>query len=208
MTTAATIAGLWAALVDGLDGVLGHVRPGDRCARGVCEVTTGTGPLRRWRSAAQVADVAARLARAARLSPTIRRVAAEATYPAPLTDPRAVSQGVLSFVAESIRYAPDPVRAELVQPPADVLASGIGDCEDSSALIAALVGSLGVPARLVVVGYDPTVNGYDHVYAEVEIAPGVWLAADATLPQTEGGTPQLGRQVQANGPRFTVPLFD
>lgn len=76
--------------------------------------------------------------------------------------------------------------------PADVLlANRGGDCDDlNGILIPSLMGTIGLPTRLVTVATDPDEpNTFSHIYAEVEAPAGSgrWYAVDAARPDAEFG---------------------
>lgn len=72
-----------------------------------------------------------------------------------------------AFVRDQIRYIADPVDLELVASPEKTLEYGQGDCDDKSTLLAALLESIGHPARFVAIG----LNGqpFSHVLVETRI---------------------------------------
>ena len=89
------------------------------------------------------------------------------------------------FVRQTVRYRLDPHRLERVQAPYWTLTvDGAGDCDDSSALLAALALAVGHGAILRAVAVDPDRPGsYSHVYpllGAVVQGEEVWLGADAT----------------------------
>jgi len=96
------------------------------------------------------------------------------------------SEALYGFVKSRIRFVNDPLGVETVQEPAVTLRLGAGDCDDHSALMAALARAIGVPARFVVIGADP--EHFRHIYPELNIA-GKWLSADTTSPRPFGKAP-------------------
>lgn len=92
-------------------------------------------------------------------------------------DHRQVAAALYSWVQENIRYLNDPFNVETIQAPEVTLEVGAGDCDDHSALMAALAMSVGIPARFQVVGMDP--DAFMHIYPELNIG-GRWLPADTT----------------------------
>ena len=100
-----------------------------------------------------------------------------------LRDNEALARAVYAAVVRRVNYARDPFRTELVQSPRETVNRGIGDCEDMVVLGGAVLASLGVPVRVVVVGYGPA--GYDHTYLEYDAGRG-WRAWDATLASSVG----------------------
>lgn len=89
------------------------------------------------------------------------------------------------FMRDSIRYVKDPEGVELVQTPEKTLELRAGDCDDKSTLLAALLKSIGHPARFVAVG----LNGrpFSHVLVETKVArtgddKKDWLPLETILP--------------------------
>lgn len=76
-----------------------------------------------------------------------------------------------AFVRDSIRYLRDPALdsggPELVQTPEKTLEYGQGDCDDKSTLLAALLTSIGHPARFVAVAFNG--SGFSHVLVETKV---------------------------------------
>lgn len=108
--------------------------------------------------------------------------------------PPAAAKAIFYWVRSQIRYVNDPVGIETVQAPRITLQLKAGDCDDHATLVAALAMSIGIPARIVVIGSDP--DHFEHVYAEIKI-DGDWLPADTTGPLPFGTpAPVLGaRQI-------------
>jgi Transglutaminase-like superfamily len=105
-------------------------------------------------------------------------------------DELAEVQQVYSWVLANIRFTKDPVAKEVLRPPAEMLKLRAGDCDDISTLMAALLLSLGYPARLVTIAADPSApTEFSHVYVEAEVSPGSgqWLALDAARPGAQFG---------------------
>lgn len=94
---------------------------------------------------------------------------------------------------DGLRYMSDPRWADFFTAPARTLkqlASGIngGDCDDASALVAALLGSLGFVVGLRVWGKNE--GEYTHVYAVVglpKIGPTQFFGLDTTVEESEPG---------------------
>ena len=157
---------------------------------------------RSYRTAAAVGREVASLVRAGRISGTVRAFALDAcrrAAVAPYGDPCRVAGAILAHAAGSVQYAPDPVRAELVQGAPETIRSGAGDCEDFTALVGAACESLGLPARVVLIRYAGTsgsADAYDHVFPDIDVSRAdespCWLPADATLWGASGIVPALG----------------
>lgn len=90
------------------------------------------------------------------------------------------------FVRDNIRYLMDPVDVELVQTPDKTLDLGVGDCDDKSTLLCAMLESVGHPTRFVAIGFEP--NVFAHVYLETKIGPN-WVSCETTEPVEVGWQP-------------------
>ena len=111
--------------------------------------------------------------------PGIRLLATEILRHIPSKDQEAEARAIYDYVSRSIRYQKDPIGIETVQSPLVTLRLKAGDCDDHVALVAALALSVGIPARLRVVGYfkDEMV----HIFPELNIN-NRWTVADTTEP--------------------------
>lgn len=87
---------------------------------------------------------------------------------------------LFEFVRDQIRWLGDVAGVETIQAPEVTLTVGYGDCDDKSTLLAALLMSIGHPARFVAVGFSRP-NEFQHVYVETKIGAD-WVAMD---PSTE-----------------------
>lgn len=92
------------------------------------------------------------------------------------------ASALLAWVQVAIRYVLDPWDVEVLATPARVLEERSGDCDESSTLLAALCRAVGIPVRFVAVTFDERDPEWRHVYCEIEVRPGVWYAADPTVP--------------------------
>ncbi len=176
------------------------------CFDDTCDVLVvdgGTTAAQSYRTAAAIGRETASLIRAGRISGTVRTFAlgaCEAAGVAPGGDPCDVAAAILARAAQAVQYAPDPVRAELVQGASETIRARAGDCEDFTALVGAACESLGLAARVVLIRYAGTAgsaDAYDHVFPEIDVAPRgaaapCWAATDATLWGASGITPAVG----------------
>ena len=89
------------------------------------------------------------------------------------------ARAIHAYVRDQIAYRMDPNDIEMVKTPQKVLETGAGDCDDKSVLAAALLESLGHPARFVAVGFVP--GELTHVYVETKIG-NRWFAVETTEP--------------------------
>lgn len=120
-----------------------------------------------------------KLVRAARTDPAIREKAADLVADIPGQAFREEVRRLFGFVRDEIRYLGDVNGVETIQAPDVTLQNRHGDCDDKATLLAALLESIGHPARFVAVGFtDP--YSYDHVYVESRIGPD-WVPLETTL---------------------------
>lgn len=94
---------------------------------------------------------------------------------------------IYAAVANRWFYVEDPVGPfgpkETLRPVRVLLQNFAGDCDDASVLIASLLGTIGIPSRLVTIAADPSApDDFSHIYPEAGIAPGVWAAMDVARP--------------------------
>lgn len=104
------------------------------------------------------------------------------------------AHAIYNFVRSCIRYTKDPIGVETVQDPETTIKVRHGDCDDHSALIAGMAMSIGIPARLKVIGIDR--DSFSHIFAEL-LVDGEWIAADTTTKmRREFGwqPPKMGEQ--------------
>lgn len=97
------------------------------------------------------------------------------------------AQAIYNAVATRWTYVEDPVGPfgpkETLRPVRLLLQTFAGDCDDATILIAALCGTIGIPCRAVTIAADPSApREFSHIYPEVEVAPGRWVAMDVARP--------------------------
>lgn len=106
-----------------------------------------------------------------------------------------------AWVASHIRYVRDPVNVESLTPPAWMLGTLAGDCDDQSMLLAALLGAIGITSRFVAVGVKP--GQFIHVYVEAFIG-GRWVPLETVAgSEAASSAPYRMEQTIFAG---TVPL--
>lgn len=110
----------------------------------------------------------------------------------------AMARRIFEWVKGRIRYTKDPSKKELFQQLPALLASGMGDCDDFTALIAALFASVGIEVKARIARLKPG-QGWGHIYPVAKIA-GKWTAYDGALPAKLG--PKVGT------PGFEVPAVE
>lgn len=117
----------------------------------------------------------------------IRQAATSAAFLTPEKDELAEVQAVFILVRDGVRYLRDIHDVETLSSPEMTLAQRVGDCDDKTTLLAALLESIGYPTRFVVAGYSQP-GEVEHVYLQV-FARGEWIDADATENQSLGWAP-------------------
>lgn len=126
-----------------------------------------------------------RLVRAFKKDPGIREVAAKLVRALPQYDRVGEVKALHAFVRDSIRYTNDISGVETLQTPKATLELGIGDCDDKSTLLAALLESIGRPTRFAAVGFTEN-GGHSHVLVEVRSGKRGWVPLE-TIKQVEAG---------------------
>lgn len=109
--------------------------------------------------------------------PLVLRTAVALIVGVPTRDQRGEVAAIFDYVRGSVRYVRDPVGLESVADPATVLRRMVGDCDDKSTLLAAMLESVGYPCRFVMAGYDG--GDFSHVYLQCHFS-GDWHDLDAT----------------------------
>lgn len=133
-------------------------------------------------------QVMCRLANEGKRDPNVRLTAIRACGALLQKDYLGEARACSDWVRDEIRYIKDPVGVELVATPAKTLEIGSGDCDDKSTLLAAMLLSIGHPARFIAVGLQPKV--FSHVFVQTKIAQH-WVNAETTEPWEFGR--KLGR---------------
>ena len=123
---------------------------------------------------------------------------------ASLKDSAAVVRAAQRWIQSNIRYLRE--YPETYQTPARTLEWRVGDCDDQAPLLAAMVRSARIPARLVVVGWD----GDDeprpvprHIYAQAQLPQG-WTSAETVKPVALGW--DAGKWKESQGRRVAYSL--
>ncbi len=93
------------------------------------------------------------------------------------------ARAVQAWVQQHIRYTRDPTDMDSLQEPSKTLELGMGDCNNQSTLVAALLNSIGARTRFHAIGPEPGV--FTHVFTEVLI-DGSWFALETTEPWAFG----------------------
>ena len=113
------------------------------------------------------------------------------------------------WVRNNIRYLKDVYGQETVSHPEETLFNTkAGDCDDQSALLAALLGAVGIPSRFKVIGVTPF--QYSHVYLEAHPKKR-WIPMDPIMSDKPIGweVPVARRAIEktypVNGPGGFAP---
>lgn len=116
------------------------------------------------------------------MHPTVRQWALAATRDCPDRDDRSQASAIYRAVKHNIRFRGE--YSETVQTPLVTLQLQAGDCDDHATLIAALLRSIGIPARLETVSTDST-QEFTHVFALAGMRHAgrivAWLPMDTTV---------------------------
>ncbi len=143
-------------------------------------------------------DDMARLARAGRRDPHIRKVAFKILQSRGVAnrDWNAELAALHSWVQDHVRYVRDPVDTlgeirtrgvETLATPAATLRERAGDCDEHATLLSSLLGSIGHPSRFVAIGLRGA--NFSHVYCETPTRNGSWISAETTEPVGLGWLP-------------------
>lgn len=132
--------------------------------------------------------------------PRVRNLAEDIVCEINPNDQKSQMMAILHWTMKNLKYVTDENEAsrlfgttgdlEMVKSPVAVLDSGRYDCDCIATLISALLMSLGIKVRFVVVGFDPVEvtgpEGYEHVYAiGLDEQSGKWLIIDPVSSPNE-----------------------
>lgn len=115
--------------------------------------------------------------------PVVRGAAEEITRYCISHDGMCQVRAIYDFVRTHVRYRNDPEDFEFIKSPAvqleEIRVNGFtgGDCDDQTALIAALLKSLGFSVRLVVISQKKS-QVLHHIYSDVKLMDR-WLSLDS-----------------------------
>ena len=99
-----------------------------------------------------------------------------------------VARGVRAYVAEHIKFCPDPVGIENITPPQAHMKllrkvhTVLGDCDDAATLSAAMGKSLGIPASFKILAFRKPNAPYQHVITYLHPRGGLVIDMDTTRP--------------------------
>jgi transglutaminase-like putative cysteine protease len=114
---------------------------------------------------------------AAKSDPAIINAAVSVVYLMPEKDEFSEARALFHYVQRHIRYVRDVHGLETLASPRLTLARMVGDCDDQTALLGAMLESVGIPTRLVMAAY--TSEDFEHVYLQA-FAGGEWHSCDPT----------------------------
>lgn len=120
--------------------------------------------------------------------PQIRQLAAQILTNVPAGDEWAEVESIFNWVRNNIRYTQDVENFDTYQRARRTLELSIGDCDDMTILIAALLGSVGYTVQLKVTSQDGT--NWTHIYPIVQLKSGQSLPLDATIQMSIGSEVQ------------------
>jgi transglutaminase-like putative cysteine protease len=117
----------------------------------------------------------------------VRKLARELTRHIP-KDPRsghpdmrnydAIAKAIYDHIVRHDVYTNDPAGVERLQAPDATILTGAGDCDDMAILSASLLESIGVPARIRLIGETP--DTFSHIFIQYQ-SEGRWKSFDPTL---------------------------
>lgn len=124
----------------------------------------------------------------------------------PARDPHALARGVQRWTQKHVRYTPE--REETLAAPWVTARWGIGDCDDSAALVSSVLRNAKIPSRLVAVGWGPawTVPPLGHIYAQARPRD-EWVSLETVRPVPYGFDPSAYKQRQGFAVR-ALPFGD
>lgn len=132
-------------------------------------------------------DTMIKMTRAASTTDAVRIAAENATSYIDGKDFSGQVRAVQTWVKNNIRYLRDHITAEMLIDPVLLLQTRAGDCDDHAMLVAAMLMSIGFPARFVAVGMESP-DCFEHVFTEVKLGT-VWLSVETTEPVEVGWQP-------------------
>lgn len=101
-----------------------------------------------------------------------------------------IANAVYNWMKANIQYVRDPFHIEWLQAPEVTLQLKSGDCDDMSILATSLLGSMGIPVRLMVISQDAKTKQFGHIYAEYQEQNGNWIPFDVVIAGKVGDKPQ------------------
>lgn len=108
----------------------------------------------------------------------VRQAAISTIFLSPEKNEFHEAQSLFEMVRDCIRYVRDIHGIETLCAPEQTLLQRVGDCDDQTTLLAALLQSVGYATRFVIAGYTDS-RMAEHVYLQVFIN-GAWVDCDPT----------------------------
>jgi transglutaminase-like putative cysteine protease len=127
-----------------------------------------------------------RLARQYKKDVGVREVAGNLVRSLPQYDNTGAVKALHAFVRDCIRYTGDIAGVETLQTPKATLELGVGDCDDKSLLLGALLQSINLPARFVAIAMND--GAYSHVLVETRRGTR-WIPLETIRPVEVGWFP-------------------
>lgn len=106
----------------------------------------------------------------------------------PERDWRGEVVALFNYVRQNVRYTRDTDGIEVFRRPGRTLELGIGDCDDLSILLGALLAAVGYPIIIRVIALKPS-TVFQHVYLMAGLPPHkptTWMALDPSRPEAAG----------------------
>jgi transglutaminase-like putative cysteine protease len=121
------------------------------------------------------------------LDPVIRQVASTIASQSCTENKICQAKAMYYFVRDNIDYVSDPIAAEYLEEPREVLKTAAADCESGTMLLASMLESIGVDAEMVFIT--------GHAFLRIELAnarnkykqPDDWIYLDWTCNNCEFG---------------------
>lgn len=110
-------------------------------------------------------------------TPQVRDLAKRITVRCRAKDYVCEARSLLHWVQREIKYQRDVLDAETLQTPDKTVADGSGDCDDKCILLAAMLLSIGHPARFVALAFRP--GDFSHVIVETPVGA-YWRGCETT----------------------------
>jgi len=126
------------------------------------------------------------LVREYKINPEVRQAATGIIFLTPAKNEYAEASTLFNYVRDHVRYLRDIANVETIVTPDKTLLLQVGDCDDQSTLLAAMLESVGYETRFVVAGYNGA--NVEHVYLQVYVF-GEWFNCDPTEPHEFGWSP-------------------
>ena len=140
----------------------------------------------------ETVEIMRRMAIQSLLDPAVKELAAKIVKGIPYRDRAGYAEAVYQFAKDHMQYVADTANIEEITSPAihakRFLSSGTswGDCDDFSTLQAALLKSVGVSVRFVVVASPRNGGQFDHVRLDAFTQRG-WLPLESTIKNSSFG---------------------